>query len=608
MRSAAICGTNPHMNTTSLCSAAILFIVSGCTSAGQPHESPQPAKAVATAAPLMPDLIQRYQADESYVSRFWQMPWSDARQQHLATVYQDWLNKLDALNYDALSQADKVDFHLLRSHIQWSAKSLVLEKRWLAEIDPVMPYRAAIQDLELARRRMEPCDPKAAAGVLADAAEQVKKIHKRVEQSKLEADKRPPDAIILSPAAAQRASGALYNLAGTIDEWAAFYDDFLPDFNWWTKTPRQEAQTQLRDLAKYLREEVASLKGKDEDPLVGDPIGRDGLLADIEGEMLAYTPEELIAIGERELAWCESELKKCSAQMGLGDDWKAALAKVKDDQVPPGEQGAFVRDEAHAIIKFLKDHDLVTIPPLCEESWRLEMHSVQTQRVLPYAVYGGQYMGVSYAAESMPHADKLMSMRGNNRHFTHIVTPHELIPGHHLQGFYAEREHTYRQMFYTPFYVEGWALYWEMNLWDKGWAGATGQDATMDKIGMLFWRMHRAASIIVSLKFHLGEMKPSEMVDFLVDKVGHERSGATAEVRRYVSGGYSPLYQCGYMIGGLQLRALRHDLVESGKMTEKQFNDAVLCENAVPIEVVRDDLTGRVLPKDWTPSWKIPEP
>ena len=31
-----------------------------------------------------------------------------------------------------------------------------------------------------------------------------------------------------------------------------------------------------------------------------------------------------------------------------------------------------------------------------------------------------------------------MAMRGNNVHFTRIVTPHELIPGHHLQGFAAE--------------------------------------------------------------------------------------------------------------------------------------------------------------------------
>jgi uncharacterized protein (DUF885 family) len=589
--------------------AVALILVSGCgLRAVQPRQTDQGVKVALAPKTTMPDLIRRYQADETYVGRFWSMPWSGARQEHLRKFYEEWLGKLDALDYDALAPTDRIDLHLLRTHIRWSEVGLGLENQRLAEIEPVMPFCAAIQDLELARRRMEPCDPKAAAGVLADAAAQIKAIRKRVEQGKLEPDKRPADAVVLSPAAALRAAGAMDTLAGDIDSWAAFYDDFVPDFAWWTRRPREETLTQLREFSKYLREEVAGIKGKDEDPLVGDPIGREALLADIQGEMLAYTPEELIAIGERELAWCEGELRKAASEMGLGEDWHAALAKVKEDQVPPGEQAPFVRDEARAMIKFLNDRDLVTIPELCEESWRLEMHSAQTQRVLPYAVYGGQHMGVSYAAESMSHADKLMSMRGNNRHFTHIVTPHELIPGHHLQGYYEQRERAYREIFSTPFYVEGWALYWEVRLWELGWAGATGQDAVKDRVGMLFWRMHRAARIIVSLKFHLGQMKPDEMVDFLVDRVGHERLGATSEVRRYIGGGYSPLYQCGYMIGGLQLRALHHELVESGKMTDKRFNDAVLCENSIPIEMIRADLTGQTLSKDWTPSWRFAEP
>lgn len=63
--------------------------------------------------------------------------------------------------------------------------------------------------------------------------------------------------------------------------------------------------------------------------------------------------------------------------------------------------------------------------------------------------------------------------------------------------------------------------------------------------------MHRCARIIVTLKFNLGQMKPDEMVKFLVERVGHEKFGATSEVRRFINGNYSPLYQCGYMLGGL---------------------------------------------------------
>lgn len=293
-------------------------------------------------------------------------------------------------------------------------------------------------------------------------------------------------------------------------------------------------------------------------------------------------------------------MRAAAREMGLGDDWKAALERVKGAHVPPGEQDDLVREQAREAIAFVTERGLVTIPPLCEETWRLTMLSAEQQRTLPFAVYFGQAMGVAYPTDGMSHEEKVMSMRGNNVHFSRIVTPHELIPGHHLQGFYAQRERTHRSEFRTPFLVEGWAVYWEMRLWDLGYPRSPE-----DRVGMLLWRMHRCARVIVSLRFHLGLMSPEAMVDFLVERVGLERSGAAAEVRRYIGGDYGPLYQCGYMIGAIQLRALHEELVRSGRMTDRAFNDAVLACNAIPIEMIRAELTGRELAPDHTASWKF---
>src|SRR5262249_39746729 len=64
-------------------------------------------------------------------------------------------------------------------------------------------------------------------------------------------------------------------------------------------------------------------------PIKGRPIGRDGLLVELEHEMIPYTPEQLLKIAERENSWCEAELAKAAQEMGLGDDWRAAVEKVK---------------------------------------------------------------------------------------------------------------------------------------------------------------------------------------------------------------------------------------------------------------------------------------
>ena len=190
----------------------------------------------------------------------------------------------------------------------------------------------------------------------------------------------------------------------------------------------------------------------------------------------------------------------------------------------------------------------------------------QEQKQMPYAAYSGHDILVAYANESMKHEDKMMSMRGNNRPFMRNVVPHELIPGHHLQRYVFDRSRPWRELFFTPFCVEGWALHWEMLLWDRGYG-----ESPEDRAGMLFWRMHRCARIVFSLRFHLGLMKAQECVDFLVDRVGHEKFGATSEVRRFIKGDYSPLYQCGYMIGGLQLNALRKEVTGASVLYDYQY-------------------------------------
>ena len=75
-----------------------------------------------------------------------------------------------------------------------------------------------------------------------------------------------------------------------------------------------------------------------------------------------------------------------------------------------------------------------------------------------------------------------------------------------------------------------------MRLWDLNFP-----QTPENRIGMLFWRMHRCARILFSLNFHLEKWTAKQCVDFLVDRVGHERENAAAEVRRSFEGNYPPL-------------------------------------------------------------------
>jgi uncharacterized protein (DUF885 family) len=364
------------------------------------------------------------------------------------------------------------------------------------------------------------------------------------------------------------------------------------------RQPYQAADAVLDEYVTFLRTEVVGVEGETV-PIVGDPIGEEALEADLRHELIPYTPTELIAVAEDEFAWGEQQMLQASRAMGYGDDWRAALSAVKGQHVAPGEQPALIQDLAEEAIAFLEARDLLTIPPLAKEIWRMRMLSPERQQVAPYFL-GGEVVRVAYPAEEMAHDDKLMSIRGNNVHMSRAVVHHELIPGHHLQGFMTSRYNSHRRVFSTPFWGEGWALYWEMQLWDLDFP-----QSPEDRIGMLFWRMHRAARIIFSLRFHLGDMTPQEAIDFLVERVGHERANARAEVRRSFNGSYSPLYQVAYMIGGLQIRALYEELVEGGSMTDRAFHDAILRGGRIPIELVRARLMEERIPQDYAAGWRF---
>ncbi len=607
-----------------IAACCVLALSVSCAPTRQAAQPAEPPVQQSASGKDLSEFIRAYQTDRGGVLRFYELPWSQTRFDRAEKLIKEWQERLSQVDFGALDQQGKIDYVLLRGELDSEVAHGKLDRDRLTEMDQTLPFRATIQALELSRWKMETVDAPSAAAKITEIPDQVKKVRERIEKGRKDSKKsegkgdaakadspkaedagakpEKPEAepIKLTPVVARRAAAAVGEIRGTLRDWFDFYNGYQPEFSWWLKKPYDEAASALDDYSKFLREEIAGQKGKDEDPLVGDPIGATGLADDLAAEFIPYTPEQLIGIANVEFAWCEAEMKKAAKDMGLGDDWKAALKKVKDDYVPPGKQDALVADYSRFIIKYLHDKDLVTIPPLCEETWRLTMISPQAQRTYPFAYYGGQHMAVAYPTDAMKNDDKLMSMRGNNKHFTRIVTPHELIPGHHLQGFMAQRVRNYRQMFSTPFLVEGWALYWEMTLWELGYP-----QSPEDRVGMLFWRMHRAARIIVSLKFHLGQMTPQEMVDFLVDRVGHERSGATGEVRRFISGDYSPLYQCGYMIGGLQLRAMRKDLVDSGKMTNRQFHDAILTSGPTPVELNRDGMAHLPLDRDSKPSWKF---
>src|SRR5262245_60040281 len=104
-------------------------------------------------------LIERYVADRGSLTRSYPVEISPGRQARFKQFYSGWLDALSKLNFDTLSQDGKVDYLLLRSHLDHELQQLEIQNKSLAEIAPLVPFAQTITDLAEARRRLEKIDP-----------------------------------------------------------------------------------------------------------------------------------------------------------------------------------------------------------------------------------------------------------------------------------------------------------------------------------------------------------------------------------------------------------------------------------------------------------------
>ena len=234
--------------------------------------------------------------------------------------------------------------------------------------------------------------------------------------------------------------------------WFNFYDLYDPKFSWWVDSEYKKADEALGAHAQFLHTasgfpglldtgirgggREGSEEGEDANPPQANgplgsneelsgigPAGNDALVEALEAAMIAYTPDELIALANREFAWCDREMLRASSEMGFGNDWKKALEAVKNKYVEPGQMIYLVRDLSREAIEFVEKHELVTIPPLVKEDYWEEAMTPQMQLVTPFFT-GGATIQVSSPASSQTLQERLESPARQQ----HVLRPRHGVP------------------------------------------------------------------------------------------------------------------------------------------------------------------------------------
>jgi uncharacterized protein (DUF885 family) len=300
-----------------------------------------------------------------------------------------------------------------------------------------------------------------------------------------------------------------------------------------------------------------------------------------ERETLADDARALRERGQAELDRLDAEMSSLARDATGNPDYVDVLRR-DDEHHPPTEQ-AMLDTYAEWTAKaraFLADTGLVTLP------------AGETCAVVPSAVFQRPILGVaSYTAPPafsdrwkghffVPFAPdgaseaEIQSRLSNNSYGSIPTTAvHETYPGHHWHLVMRKAAASdVRRVYSTPYFSEGWALYAERVMRERGFF-----EDPIQELHHLNATLFRAARIIVDTSLHLGEMSFDEAVSFMMERAAMPEPVAKAEVGRYCSW---PTQASSYLTGCLEILAIRDRYLEA-----RGF--AAIAPRDVPIDVLR---------------------
>ncbi|MEE8459448.1 MAG: hypothetical protein V3S08_06230, partial [Phycisphaerales bacterium] len=289
-----------------------LVLLLGSVAAAEPQQAPY--SSVDGTLPPLRAMIERYSADRRNLGRFYDAPMSARRTERYGDFYRSWQYGLDETDFDALDHDGQVDYILFRNELRYRLEALEHERAKHEQLDELIPFAQTIVGLQERRRQLESIDPEQLAVVISELADTIDATRESVDAA-LELEQEYDLAV------SNRAAEMLDRLQRTFKDWYGFYNGYDPLFSWWVATPYAKADKQLTDYTKFVRKSLVGIEDDDQDdPIIGDPIGRAELLTRLEYEMIPYTPDELLVIAETELAWCRREMLRAAAALGFGDD------------------------------------------------------------------------------------------------------------------------------------------------------------------------------------------------------------------------------------------------------------------------------------------------
>ena len=285
----------------------------------------------------------------------------------------------------------------------------------------------------------------------------------------------------------------------------------------------------------------------------------------------SMTAERVLAAAESQFPAVRAEMARLAADLwpsfrpgealpaDEGDLVRGVLDRIADDHAPADELLATCRAALARIEAFCRERDLIG---LADEPLEIEWTPVflrgwaQAMLTSPGPFDAGQkaYFHITPVPESWTPELQESWLREMNRRQLEVVTIHEAVPGHYLQGVYANRAASIvRAVYGDSTFAEGWAVYVTQVLFDVGYAERD------PALLLTHWKYYLRAVVntIIDIRIHGFGMTEAEALDLMISGAFQEEAEARA---KYDRARLTSTQLSTYFVGSLGLWELEHEV------------------------------------------------
>lgn len=493
-----------------------------------------------------------------------------------------YLEELAAIDPARLSAANAIDYEILRNHVEFSiwSSEVLREHEW-------NPMRYGVGDAlySLLAREFAPLEVR-----LQSFHERLKGIPAVLSAAR-ENLTDPPR--IHTETAIRQNDGAIALVSKSLDEFLAL----APGKEEELAQAREAALQALQEHGSWMREEL--LRRSTRSFRIGEEKYRAKLSYTLHSDL---SMEEILERALQRLAELQEELYSTALPLyrerrpDAGEDAladrpaviRAVLDMLADSHSTDSSIVEDARQDLAEVTQFTRASKIVSVPDeplqiIVMPEFRRGVSTAYCDSPGPLEENGETFYAISPTPQDWTPERKLSFYREYNDFMLQDLTVHEAIPGHYLQLAHSNRLQAptmVRSIFSSGTFIEGWAVYAEQVMVERGFGGARFK---MQQLKML---TRAVINAVLDQKIHAGSMTEQEAMDMMMGQ-GFQEEGEAAG--KWIRAQLTSAQLSTYFVGIAEHNDMRAAWIErNGPIQDWQaYHDKVLSFGSPPVRFVR---------------------